>query len=356
MENNKTKQDLKGIWLLISAVFITMIGAFICRVTLNKDTPSFYQKLAAGKDVNILIVGDSISAGYGSSDEAHRWSELFAEELRSKYNIEVGLTNVSMDGNSSYAGIVRTMILDDGIDYDLVVLAYGQNDNKKDHFDVYYEALVRAAKNKYPKASVICILESSQREYTKKIKTIQEIAEHYELPIVDTIAPFKEEYDLLTIDKYHPNDAGQEVYCSAVMEVVEPLVESDYGRDKEDVSVMSEETGKFESITWYPVDKFTREGNTFIIKTTGSFNVMGVDYELDYEDNKFTVLIDGNEYVDVDEFFKYQFSQRRIFVINKWAENKKVDINNEIRIVFADDEVGTAHADGFYGLALNYFD
>ena len=331
-----------------------MTSAFICRFVLNKAELSFYQKLAAGKDVNILIVGDSISAGYGASDEAHRWPELFAEEIRNRYSVKVGLTNVSMDGNSSYAGIVRMMTLEDGVDYDLVVLAYGQNDNKKYHFEVFYEALVRAAENKYPKASVICILESSQKTYTQKIKTIQEIAKHYELPTVDTIEPFTEDYDSLTLDGCHPNDEGQAIYCSSVLKVVEPLVEASYGHDKKDVTVLSEDIREFEEIKWYPVTDFVREGNTFVIKTEASFDVMGVDYEMDPDDNRFTVLIDGNEYVEVDEYFKYGFSQRRIFTINKWPKSDTFTVNDEIRIVFPDDEIGTQQADGFRGLTLNY--
>ena len=98
---------------------------------------SFYQMLYNGLDVNVLIVGDSIGAGSGASDNDHRWANLLKANLESKYGVSVNLTNVSMGGNASYAGYVRTMSLNDDVAYDLVVLCYGQNDSNA-NFSLYY--------------------------------------------------------------------------------------------------------------------------------------------------------------------------------------------------------------------------
>lgn len=48
--------------------------------------------------------------------------------LRTVNKASVAVTNVSMGGNTSYAGYVRTMDLDDSTDYDLAIICYGQND------------------------------------------------------------------------------------------------------------------------------------------------------------------------------------------------------------------------------------
>lgn len=85
-----------------------------------------------------------------------------------------------MGGNASYAEYVRTMILNDDTDYDLVVICYGQNDST-DGFSTDYEALVRAIRNKYTNSSIISILESSQKEYTEKMITIQNICAQYNI-------------------------------------------------------------------------------------------------------------------------------------------------------------------------------
>ena len=68
---------------------------------------SFYQKLVDGFDVNVLIVGDSIAEN-GQGEKG--WCTLLQNNLRKTYNNRVSFTNVSMGGNASYAGYVRTML------------------------------------------------------------------------------------------------------------------------------------------------------------------------------------------------------------------------------------------------------
>ena len=96
---------------------------------LKEENDSFYQKLEDGFDVNILIVGDSIGAGAGTKTAGNQWFEQLKSYLRKEYGIRVGMTNVSMGGNASYAGYVRVMALEDEEDYDLAILCYGQNDS-----------------------------------------------------------------------------------------------------------------------------------------------------------------------------------------------------------------------------------
>lgn len=195
----------------------------------KESNDSFYQKLQDGFDVSILIVGDSIGATAGASSDATRWTNLLAAELRSKYGVRVSMTNVSMGGNTSYAGYVRTMMLDDGMtaeryqslsagerfeDYDLAIICYGQND-REENFSMYYESIIRAIRQKYSKCSIISILESSQRDYTNKMREIQNLCSHYDIPVADTIWVFSDSgksYEELATDGVHPNDEGQKIY------------------------------------------------------------------------------------------------------------------------------------------------
>lgn len=82
-------------------------------------------------------------------------------------------------------------------------------------FSTNYESIIRAIRSRYPDCSIISILESSQREYTDKMTTIQSICEHYGIPVADTIAAFNnsgKNYEELSGDGVHPNDAGQGIY------------------------------------------------------------------------------------------------------------------------------------------------
>ena len=109
----------------------------------KKAEDSFYQKLSDGFDVNVLVVGDSIGAGAGTETDGQQWFKQLQAYLRTVNKASVSVTNVSMGGNTSYAGYVQTMALDDDIDYDLAVICYGQNDALQG-LDVYYEAIVQA--------------------------------------------------------------------------------------------------------------------------------------------------------------------------------------------------------------------
>ena len=140
---------------------------------------SFYQKLSDEFDVNVLVVGDSIAEN-GQGEKG--WCTLLQNNLRKTYGNSVSFTNVSMGGNASYAGYVRTMALNDDVNYDLAIICYGQNDST-DGFSTNYESIIRAIRSRYPDCSIISVLESSQKTYTEKMTTIQSICEHYSIPV-----------------------------------------------------------------------------------------------------------------------------------------------------------------------------
>ena len=316
-----------------------------------KTNRSFYEKLADGSDVNILIVGDSIAFGSGTSSKKYSWANTLRDEIADRYNVDVNLCNVSLSANTSYAGYGCIMALEDNVEYDLAVLCYGQNDSAK-NFGLYYESIIRALKNRYPKASAICILESSQKEYTPKMQAIKDIAAHYGMPVADTIAPFQDDYDILVADKIHPNDDGHRVYMETVMDIIEPLVEERHKHDSYDGNVIDERVKVFDSFKLLPVEDFTRTGNTFTLSTKQTGTVLGIDYCYYFGDNKCKIFIDGKEYAAPEVYLKYDRSYRHILVINDWINGETVDVKNEIRVVF-DEDSGMRQADGFNGLIIS---
>ena len=120
-----------------------------------------YQKLASGRDITLLIVGDSIGALPWTSDVA-AWIE-------ENYQVSCTIKNISLGGNMAYSGYVTEKLLDDGITYDLVIVCYGQND-LPEGFSADYEALIREVLSKNNLPCVISVIESSQREYTEKMQ------------------------------------------------------------------------------------------------------------------------------------------------------------------------------------------
>ncbi len=307
---------------------------------------SFYQKLAMGFDVNILIVGDSIGA--------QEWPNLLVSDLENKYEISINLTNISMGGNSSYAGYARLMALDyeavdQATDYDLIIFCYGQNDGIND-FDQHYEGMIRAAHFKYPGASMISILESSQKGYTEKIQIIQELAEHYDILIADTIEPFMAgdygAYNQLTDDGIHPNAAGQEIYKNVITEVIHQAVKAGLGHSLWNNSPVHDNVEKFDHFAWFRADEFQREGNTFTLnlKETITGTLALYSYHVP-GDNAYQIYADNTEIFNHEFDWPYGFRQAYIM---ETADN--CTVNSTVRISFENE----IQANGFQGICFNW--
>ena len=305
---------------------------------------SFFQKLADGFDVNVLVVGDSIAEG-GQGEKG--WCTLLQNNLRKTYGNSVSFTNVSMGGNASYAGYVRTMALNDNVDYDLAVICYGQNDGL-DGFSSNYESIIRAIRSRYPDCSIISILESSQREYTEKMTTIQSICEHYGIPVADTIASFNNSgkaYGDLTGDGVHPNEAGQEIYFETVKAVIDDNVAASTGK-MADIDVINADVHKFDNFIWYDANSdFERVDDTTFTISVNAAGVLGIDYTFESGDNKADIYVDGKLYKSPTVTFNYDFSQRHILVVSD-----DCTVKSEIKVVFDTKD----QANGFKGMCFSW--
>ena len=269
---------------------------------------SFYQKLTDGFDVNVLIVGDSIGAGAGTETDGQQWYTQLQTYLKTVNNGKVSVTNVSMGGNTSYAGYVRTMALNEAVNYDLAIICYGQNDDT-DGFSINYESIIRAIRRKYTDCSILSILESSQREYTEKMTIIQSICEHYSIPVVDTIAAFNNSgkaYDDLTVDGIHPNDAGQEIYFETIKAVIDDNVAASTGK-MADVDVINADVHKYDNFVWYDASSdFERVDDITFTISTSTAGILGIDYVYEAGFNKVVFIIRK----DIEKEFKEVIGDR----------------------------------------------
>ena len=308
---------------------------------------SFYQKLADGFDANILIVGDSIGEGAGTETDGQQWFKQLQAYLQNVNKGKVSVTNVSMGGNTSYAGYVRTMALKDDVNYDLAIICYGQND-RTDGFSTNYESIIRAIRSKYPDCSIISILESSQREYTEKMMAIQSICEHYGIPVADTIDAFNNSgkaYEDLSNDGVHPNGAGQEIYYETVKAVIDDNVAASIGK-MSDTDVISADVHKFDNFIWYDASSdFERVDDTTFTISTSASGILGIDYIYESGDNKADIYVDGELFESPTVTFDYDFSQRHILVVSD-----DCTVKNEIKVVFNTKE----QADGFKGMCFSW--
>ncbi len=258
-------KKVSKLWICILATIILVALIFIFKTLFvvpdgKEDTGyvSVYEKLAAAEPVNVLIVGDSIAAGTGASS-GNSWAAKLPGAIKEKYGSECNVTNISMGGNTSYAGVYRVKELDNKMDYDLAIICYGENDADDENFSTEYESIIRAVKAKYGNCSILSILESSQREYTNKMDQIIKIADKYNIPVVDTISAFNSgEYKYEELvgapdDMVHPNDLGHSVY----LETLSGVIDEEVTRVKE---TQSSDLSEYNETVVYGVEDFGRIG------------------------------------------------------------------------------------------------
>lgn len=320
---------------------------YIERKTLE-EKDSFYQKLADGFDVNILVAGDSIGANSGVSNANARWTTLVQKHLRSEYNVSGRITNVSIGGGTAYTDYVRVKNLQNNKQYDLAIICCGQNDSTNE-FGVRYEALIRAIRTQNKKCSIIAILESSQRGYTEKMNIITELAVHYGIDIADTIAPFIDgsngSYDELTTDGVHPNDKGYTIYAKVIQNIIDEAVSQYKEYDNSEIPIMYENVSDFDNFKYISANDFAKNKNTFTYKLDDTISgICGIDYASVPGQNSCKIYIDDVEFAAPESYFDYDFTQRKIIVINK------ITAKDTISVTFTEEE----QANNFNGICFSW--
>lgn len=335
------KRKSKGLPKLLTVFLVLLLVLGICCVG--------YQLRQEYNAYQILIVGDSIGNGEGCDDYANKWFKFIGPHMEDTYNRQVKITNVSMGGNSSYAGYARIMMLEEDTDYDLVIICYGQND-KEEGFSRYYESILRAIYQKYPSCEVISILESSQQTYTAKMQMIQSLAEHYGVHIADTIKAFAESgkaYEELTNDGCHPNAAGQRLYYETVIKIIDEIYEKPEAEQQEQPDIQPINSGmeQFESFTYFPKEKFDKVDElTYEMDVENLSATLGIRYQLPKGTHSVIVSADDENICEKTMGCDNTYMQEYIEVLAEDCAAKET-----IRLSFSDIET----ADAFKGICIN---
>ena len=330
---------LKNKVIKIFVLFIFIL--VVCLVVYNSDK---------GVELNLLIVGDSIGEGAGASTPELKWYKYLIPYMRDTYHVDLNITNVSMGGNTSYAGYARVMQLEDGKEYDLAIVCYGQND-KLEKFSLYYESILRAIRNKYPACSVITVLESSQREYTEKIRVIQNLSQRYNVFVADTIAAFEnseKSYEELCDDGTHPNDEGQKLYYRAIKDIIDIYMSGNHTENIVTELPVNQEVVHFDNFEYYSVKKFHKINElTYELNINAPPGILGIDYMLLKGESVISIIIDDKKICDKQLGCDNDYNQRFI--------EKIVDdcaIGSTLTIVFSSAE----QAKAFNGIIVNAYE
>ncbi len=179
----------------------------------------------------MLILGDSLSAGYGMQREMS-WVSLLETRL-SKDGYSYQILNSSISGDTSQGGLTRLPRLLDRYKPQIVIIELGANDGlrgidpnvtRKNMASMIRQsqaigARVLLAGIKLPPNYGSAYLQQFESIYTDLANEFGTLLVPF---LMDGIAF---EPDLLQADNIHPNEKGQPVLLDNVWKVLEPVLE-----------------------------------------------------------------------------------------------------------------------------------
>lgn len=185
---------------------------------------------AADNTPKILVMGDSLSAGYGIQLQ-DGWVQLLAERIQNQYPFHV--VNASVSGETTGGGLARLPALLEEHRPAIVVLELGGNDGLRGHpVNIMRGNLQKMIElSKSADARVILlgmhVPPNYGARYTRLFnETYAELAGENRLPIVpfflDGVAGDPE---LMQRDGIHPTAAAQITMLNHVWPVLEPLLQ-----------------------------------------------------------------------------------------------------------------------------------
>ncbi len=185
---------------------------------------------ARGAGQTIVVVGDSLSSGYGIAAE-QSWVAMLEDRLRSEgYGYRV--VNASIAGDTSSGGLARLPRLLATHDPTLVVIELGGNDGLRGQ-------PVTALRDNLAKMIELCkasgadvLLAGIQmppnygQAYSQALAAVYpELAQRFDTALVDFILEdVALNRELMQADGIHPNAAGQKVVFANVWRVLGPLL------------------------------------------------------------------------------------------------------------------------------------
>ena len=190
---------------------------------------------ARGAGQTIVVVGDSLSSGYGIA-AGQSWVAMLEDRLQAEgYGYQV--VNASISGDTSAGGLARLPRLLELHDPTLVVIELGGNDGLRGQ----PVATLRANLTKMIELSLASgaqvLLAGMQippnygMAYTQALAAVYpEVAEQFDAALIEfLLADVALQRDLMQPDGIHPNAAGQEIVFANVWRVLGPMLTRDAG-------------------------------------------------------------------------------------------------------------------------------
>ena len=204
--------------LIVQRLAALLLAAVLC-------LPAAY---GAGR--TIVVVGDSLSSGYGMTAE-QSWVALLKERLvKEGYGYEV--VNASIAGDTSAGGLARLPRLIERHSPAVVVIELGGNDGLRGQsLDVLRDNLAKMIEQSQRSGARVAIAAvqippNYGPAYTRALSAVYpELAERFKATLVDlSLADVALKPGLMQSDGIHPNAEGQKIVFANVWRVLGPML------------------------------------------------------------------------------------------------------------------------------------
>lgn len=190
---------------------------------------SFAQPAVAAQTKTLLIIGDSLSAGYGLAQQ-QSWPDLLQKTLVSKQS-PWRIQNASISGETSGGALARLPALLQQHKPDAVLIEIGGNDGLRgfpvNRLRQNLTALITMSKEAGAKPVLmqIRIPPNYGPRYTEQFVTVyDELARQHEIPLwpffMDKVAVQPE---LMQADGIHPNQKAQPIIRDLMLPLIEEM-------------------------------------------------------------------------------------------------------------------------------------
>ena len=209
-----------------------------------------YHKLNNGEELNIVFVGGSVTAGFGSTDpDKYSWRALTSSWfVQNFHDVKINTFNAAIGGTGTSLGVYR--LSDDVLSKkpDLVFIEYSINDiyatgdmyyerslpeaeSIYEHSAIQFETIVRNIKKEYPQCDIVTILVTDREraepdEPYPSADAHRDISKKYGIPVVDVgkalvsslVSLDDNEWNVYFTDIVHPTDIGYKNYFDTLEE------------------------------------------------------------------------------------------------------------------------------------------
>lgn len=229
-----------GLSLLVVLLVISgLVGLLILRHSVGVYADYWRQKANEPGQFTYVVLGDSVAQAIGASKPEKGYVGQIASRIEQQTGRKVRIINLSVTG-AKVSDLLRTQLSELAkYEPDLVTVEIGAN-NMRNYdsatFRKEYELFLQALP---PGRSVVSTMpyfgtRPSINQYAQDAnRTITQLAEGYNVPVVDIYQPLKNRQSpfIYAADFFHPNDRGYDIWYDAFWPAVDRLVKEDFAND-----------------------------------------------------------------------------------------------------------------------------